>query len=366
MKKVFFIANSAWYLRNFRENTLKEFSNRYQTTCVYPDGEDSDVPNIAGILHKKIRLVAHSKNPILELTSFFSIFYCFLVNKPDVVFSFNPKTNLYSLISCFILRIPCVPNVSGVGVASEMRGVLGFAYRNLCKFFFRRAAFVFFQNTDDERLFLKQNLVYKEKSEVLPGSGIDLLKWTPSRVNSRCEVFLMASRLIRPKGVLEYAAAACEVHKYTENSVFYLAGVPDHSDRAVDVSIFSNAEGDSPVVFLGHIADMAKLLEGVDCVVLPSYYPEGTPRILIEAAAAGKIIITTDTPGCRDLVDSEDNGFLISPRSTQALAQAMVKAVNLTATEASRMKMMSRKKAESRYNEKNVINSYIRIAGKIL
>ena len=366
MKKVIFVANSAWYLKNFRESTLVEFSKNYQTICVFPSGDHEHELEKSGLRCETVKLLSHSKNPLRELIALYSIFKCFYLNKPDVVFSFNPKTNLYSLICCYILRIQCVPNVSGVGAASQIKGITGWLYKKLCKFFFRQASYVFFQNKEDAALFKEQKMVPDSGAEVLPGSGVDLKKFTPSRIESQCKVFLMASRLIRAKGVVEYVDAARKISHDYEECEFLLAGVPDYSDRAVDISDLEDSEGRLPVDFLGHVKNIAKLLESVDCVILPSYYPEGTPRILIEAAASGKIILTTDTPGCRDLVDNGINGYLIPAKSSSELASAMEKIIKLSAGEAAKMKLASRDMAERLYDEDIVINKYLNLADNLV
>ncbi|BCR06710.1 hypothetical protein DESUT3_37790 [Desulfuromonas versatilis] len=168
----------------------------------------------------------------------------------------------------------------------------------------------------------------------------------------------MASRLIKSKGVVEYIEAARRLVANDVGCEFILAGVKDSSSRAVSNDLLEGLKTENRIRFLGHIEDMPSLLNTVDCVVLPSYYPEGVPKSLIEAAASGKIIITTDTPGCRDTVIEGENGFFVPPKSIDGLCEGMQKVLGLSDGEMRRMKHASRLLAENLFDEKTVIQRY--------
>tara|TARA_B100000700_G_scaffold17503_2_gene17286 strand:+ start:14261 stop:15364 length:1104 start_codon:yes stop_codon:yes gene_type:complete len=363
--KVVFLANSAWYLKNFRQATLDRFSLSSDVVCVFPGGDHASLLDGGCYRVLKINMQAAGKNPLRELQALFSIWRTFRSDKPDIVYSFNPKTNLYALITCWLMRIPCVPNVSGVGVASQLKGVSGKVYNILAGFFYCRAAHVYFQNRDDYNTFTKRGWVLPEKAELIPGSGVDLSRFQPTPRQCGPLRFLMAARLIKQKGVIEYLEAAQALLDEGFQVEFWLAGVSDNSSRAVDSQLIEAFAKQPGIEFFGHVEDMPGILSQVDCVVLPSYYPEGVPRSLIEAAAAGKVIITTDTPGCRDIVDRERNGFLIPPESVKGLSDAMKNIISLSPESLSEMKAASRAFAESRFDENIVINSYVESAERI-
>lgn len=360
--KVFFIANSAWYLDNFRRSTLLRFADLYDVTCLYSNVDRCDDLVTLNVKRKPFFLDATSANPFKESWSLICLTLLLIFDRPGVLFSFNPKTNLYSLIACWLLRIPCVPNVSGVGVASQLKGPLGKLYRSLAGFFYRRAAHVFFQNEDDYQAFLKMGWVSPDKAEVIPGSGVDLVKFQPHSKETTTFRFLMAARLIKPKGVIEYLKAAKQVVSKGHECEFLLAGIYDNSSRAIDVKMLSDLGCESKIDFIGHVTDMPELLKNIDCVVLPSYYPEGIPRSLIEAAAAGKMIITTDTPGCREVVASGENGLFVAAKDVSQLAEAMLHLVELPKTQQRAMSDASRKLAESCFDENIVIDRYLDVA----
>ncbi|MCO7214907.1 glycosyltransferase family 4 protein [Halomonas sp. OfavH-34-E] len=361
--KVGFIANSGWYLSNFRDSTIERLSKRYNVVCFYPfENKEQKVESLSA---KKCNIYLNptSVNLVKEFFSLISIFLNIMTNRPKILFSFNPKTNLYALISCYLLRIPCVPNVSGVGDASNLGGIAGKLYRVLSKFFYRRSHFIFFQNFDDLDKFVALGWADPENSCVIPGSGVDLKRFRP-RKRDGYVTFLMASRLIKPKGVVEYVEASRNILESYNQIKFYLAGIHDKSLRSVDTKFIEGLSGDGDVEFLGHVEDMPRLLDNIDCVVLPSYYPEGTPRCLLEAIGAGKIVITTNTPGCRDVVVVGENGYLVEPRSISQLEEAIRKVVSMSRSQIEEMQVFSRLLAESNFDEEVVIRRYIEVVEK--
>ncbi len=362
--KVGFLANSAWYLSNFRVNSLAAFAKEgHEVECFVARGSGESDPLLAGVCVHTFPLNSVNVSWFRELLSLFHLYRVMRKSRPDVLFTFNPKTNLYGLIVCWALGIPCLPNVSGVGSASQLRGTTGMLYRLLTRTFFRTAQQVFFQNASDQQASVNLNLVSEDRTELLPGSGVDLSRFRPGLVSPHESfTFLLASRLIYPKGVLEYLKAAQLLLAKYPDCRFLLAGISDNSIRGVSLDQMKEYLGDSKVTFLGHVTDMPSLLSEVDCVVLPSYYPEGTPRSLLEAAAAGKIIVTTDTPGCSDVVLEGENGFLVQARSTESLMAGLEKVLSLPESGRSEMAVASRELAERKFDEALVIERYITAA----
>ncbi|MDH2292315.1 glycosyltransferase family 4 protein [Cobetia sp. 10Alg 146] len=359
---VAFVANSAWYLNNFRYNTLERFSATYNVTCITAPG----TLNINNIHHVSIPLTASSTRLINEIHTLVKLIYTLYRSKSTIVFSFNPKTNLYASIACVLLRKKIITNISGVGDASKINGFKGVLYKFAVKFFYKKVDYNFFQNSSDMQKFESKDYIHKAKAELIPGSGVDLDKFTYNESFSSCRRFIMAARLLYTKGVIEYLESSKHLSYIYKNSCYSLAGVPDSSPRGVpseEITPFSHIPN---INILGMRNDMPEVLEKVDCVVLPSYYPEGTPRSLLEAAAAGKIIITTDTPGCRDVVIEGVNGFLVPPRDTEALKEAMEKVINLSDEKLAEMQANSRKLAEEKFDEQYVIQRYLDVAEEIL
>nr|WP_265013608.1 glycosyltransferase family 4 protein [Marinobacter halophilus] len=356
------MANTGWYLNNFRRSTLEEFVFRgHDVSVLCPRHSGEDLLSDVTVAIQTFELDNVGTSIFSELRSLFEIYFRLKQLEPDFVFSFNPKTNLYSLLSCEILGVPCVPNVSGVGNASQLVGLKAIIYKFLSRFSYKTAKKIFFQNEEDQHAFYELGVLESLSYEILPGSGVDLSRFQPTLPRpSRPFRFLLACRLIRQKGVLEYLQAAELVDRTTGRSVeFWLAGVPDNSARAV-----SNAEIDEYVDkgiirFLGQVQDIASIMPEIDCVVLPSYYPEGVPRVLLEGAASGKVLITTDRPGCRNVVTEGANGFFVTPGSVDSLLSIFDRVLSLTDSDLQEMGKSSRELAECRFDERLVIDAYL-------
>ncbi|MDT8878302.1 glycosyltransferase family 4 protein [Halomonas saccharevitans] len=359
--RVAFVANSAWYLRNFRLSTLQAFTGVHEVSVHYPEGGAVSAMNSLGLTQHPFYLDSSGTHPLKELRGLLALWRSLRRARPEVVFSFNPKTNLYALMACWLMRVPCIPNVSGVGNASQLGGAKGRLYRTLAGFFYRRAAHVFFQNSDDCEAFLRAGWVREGCYSLIPGSGVDLARFAPTLqtgAKPRPFRFLMAARLLAAKGVREYCAASRALLAVHSGVECWLAGGLAAETRGVSEAELDAWHATPGADYLGHVDDMASLLHEVDVVVLPSYYPEGIPRSLIEAAACGKLLITTTMPGCREVVVPGENGWQVPPRDEQALLAAMSAAMTLSPQERAAMQQASRELAERRFDEQIVIQQY--------
>jgi glycosyltransferase involved in cell wall biosynthesis len=212
-------------------------------------------------------------------------------------------------------------------------------------------------------LFVSLRLIREVQAALLPGSGVDLDHFAPATKSGGSEdfVFLVPSRLIREKGIAEFCAAAVALREVRPHVRFQLLGPiePASNKSAITREQIAQWEHECGIEYLGSTDDVRPFFAKSDCVVLPSYYPEGTPRALIEAAAMGKPIITTDTPGCRDLVAPGETGFLCEPQSAESLVDAMDEMLKLPGRERLAMGRAGRRKAEREYDERTVIAAYL-------
>ena len=227
------------------------------------------------------------------------------------------------------------------------------------------------QNKDDIALLLKQGLVKKHKVTLTPGSGVDINKFTSNGIrrerNGKNTSFIMVSRLIEEKGVKEYVYASKKVREENKNVKCYLLGPIDTDNPScIKKSQIESWNNNGLIEYLGETSDIKKYLEKVDFVVLPSYYREGIPRILLEALAMGKPIITTDSVGCREVVENGKNGIMIPVKNTKALADAMKKMINLNNNEYKKMSAYCRLKACNEFNEQIVIKKYLTEIKKVI
>jgi glycosyltransferase involved in cell wall biosynthesis len=263
-----------------------------------------------------------------------------------------------------------INNIAGLGTVfikdSWLKPVLKFLYRIA----FSQSRLVFFQNPDDLKLFLKLNLVSQTQAGLLPGSGVDLNKFqqlplpclqiaTDTQITyQRSFVFLLVARMLKEKGIEEYVQSARMIKVTHPHTQFALLGYMDSENpNAISTEQLKTWVEEGVVNYWGTSSDVRVQLTQVDCVVLPSYR-EGTPRALLEAAAMGRPIITTDVPGCREVVRDGINGFLCLPKDSKNLAEKMNLMMSMSDSQLKKMAHESRQWAEERFNEQLVINQY--------
>ena len=372
-KKVLLFANSAWYLQNFRENLMRELVKRgHDVVAVSP--YDDSVKRLLGlgVSHLALSLSPRSVNPLRELTSIFKLACLLRRIKPDAVLSFTVKCNLYAGLLQPWYGFHHVVNISGLGdVFSKrgpVRGVVHLLYRrSLC-----HAGRVFFQNRDDMAFCVKESLVDEAKSFRIPGSGVDLHRFLPSTIAETGEkkrVFLMLGRLVPGKGYEQFVAAARRLSEgYSDRAEFWVMGIVDRKrQESVDIfELIRSAELKGYLRYLGARTDVLPVLQRADVVVLPSRYNEGVPRVLLEALACAKPIVTTDWKGCRDTVEAGRNGRLVPVGNEDALVTALEEMILLPQEGIDEMGRRSRKLAEEKFDERVVIGCYLeelRLAG---
>ena len=226
----------------------------------------------------------------------------------------------------------------------------------------RKSARVFFQNPHDRALFVGRRLVRAGQVGLLPGSGIDLERFRPRsrpRPASQPFRFLFVGRLLRDKGLVEYADAARLLRPRWPDVEFAILGFAGSDNRsAVPIAEVERWRAEGLVDYLGDIDDVRPFLAEADCVVLPSYR-EGLPRSLLEAAAMAIPLVATDVPGCRDLVTHGDNGLLCEVRSAASLAAAMEAMLKLDPSERQAMGQRGRARVERDFDQAIVVDAYL-------
>lgn len=362
------IANTSWYLYNFRLNLMRTLTAAgHEVVAVGPPDDYVGKLVSAGVRHRTVPLSGASVNPLRELRTVWALHRLFRDEDVDVVLSYTPKGNIYAAMAAAMNGLPTVPNVSGLGRVFIRRSPLTWLVRQLYRFAFARAVRVFFQNRDDLELFVRMGLVDAGKVKRLPGSGVDLARFEMQEARGRMRGagafrFLLIARMLWDKGVGEYVEAARRVRKRFPQAEFCLLGFLDVQNPAAIRRKEMDAWIDEGVVnYLGAVDDVRPHIAAADCVVLPSYYREGTPRTLLEAAAMGRPIITTDAVGCRDVVEDGANGFLVRPRDAADLAEKMERMMNLTGEERAEMGRLGREKMAREFDERIVIKHYLEV-----
>lgn len=281
---------------------------------------------------------------------------------PDVFLGYTVKPNVWGSLAAQSLSIPVINNVSGLGTAFIKSSPLTAIVSRLYQTAFRRSNTVFFQNPTDSALFLEKKLVRPHQVRQLPGSGIDLSRFSPTQPAHRIGngvAFIMVARLLRDKGVVEYVEAARQLRAIHPALNFRLLGPIDQDNRsAIGREQVSAWEAEGIIEYLGATDDVRPHVEASDCVVLPSYR-EGLPRTLLEGAAMARPLVATDVPGCRDVVSDGLNGYLCAVQDVSSLAVAMGKVAALSGEERYAMGLAGRALAEARFDERIVHRLYL-------
>ena len=379
------IANTSWYLYNFRLSLMKALMVAgHEVVAVGPPDDYVDKLVVAGIRHRAIPLAGASINPLRELRTVWALHRIFRDEDVDVVLSYTPKGNIYGAMAAAMSGLPTVPNVSGLGRVFIRLSLLTWLVKQLYRYTFGRAARVFFQNREDLDMFVRLGLVGAGKSERIPGSGVDLARFSPVERATTCPsgeqlpymgngspasrkkfVFLLAARLLWDKGVGEYVEAARKVRQQCPAVEFHLLGFLDvQNPSAIPRTQVEAWVAEDVVSYLGSTDDVLPCLREADCVVLPSYR-EGCPRTLLEAAAMAKPIITTDAPGCRDTVDDGVSGFLCRLRDADDLADKMLRMIEMNHDHFEAMGQRGRERMKRKFDERIVINRYLEVIDEI-
>jgi glycosyltransferase involved in cell wall biosynthesis len=355
--------NTTFKLANFREGLIRRvLAHGHRVTVVAPPDEYVEKIRALGCDFVPLQMDRNGASPIAEARLLLSIFDVIRRARPDVVFSYTIKNNIYSGIACRGLGIPFVPNVTGLGPTFNATGLLNLTVRALYRVAFRKARAVFFQNSSDLELFTGSRLVSKDRVRLLPGSGVDLNRFSATPLPESGEVirFLLVARLLWDKGVGVYADAARKVRETFPQAHFQLLGPLDPDSKSgVSKADLEKWIAEGVVDYLGSTQEVIPFLQAAHCVVLPSYYREGTPRSLLEAGAIGRPIITTNMPGCRDVIVEHESGYLITPRDADQLAAACEAFLELAPEAQAAMGQTSRRHIAGNYDEEIVIGAYL-------
>ena len=362
-KKVVISANSSWNVFNFRLALIENIKEKgFEVLIIAPEDEWSDKLKNIGCKYYPINIKNRGVNPISDILLSIRYLLILLRVRPDYYLGFTVKPNIYGGFAASFLGIRVVNNISGLGSALIKGGWLGGVVKILYKFSLNKSYRVFFQNLDDYSLFVNSKLVAANKSDILPGSGIDLdnFQYTPKNPGDDGPFkFLLIGRIIKDKGILEYFEAAKILKSKYKNVEFILVGfLNSDNPSALNPVELKRWEEQGYIKYLGHTNDVRPLIKTSDCVVLPSYR-EGTSRVLLETAAIGRPIVTTDVPGCKEVVDDSENGFLCRPGDPIDLSDKMEMMIKLNHDERNIMGSKGRSKVEKEFDQNIVFKKYI-------
>jgi len=368
-KKIVMSVNTAWNIHNFRSGLVKALIRQgYDVMVMAPEDGYSQRLAPLGCRFKLLSMDNNGTSPSRDLALLIKYWRVLQSVRPLAYLGYTIKPNVYGSIAAHGLDIPVINNIAGLGATFIRNTPLTHLVKQLYRISLRKSRRVFFQNADDRNLFVRTGLTPAGVAEVLPGSGINLQHFVPSTFSlaqGRPFRFLLVARMLRDKGVEEFAAAANLVRQYMPAVQFQLLGPVDTKNpNAVSLGRIMEWQRSGLVQYLKETDDVRPYLGNADCIVLPSYR-EGVPHSLLEAAAMARPIIATDVAGCRDVVDDGANGLLCKVRDAGDLAEKMLHMVRLSHAQRARMGAAGRAKVMAQFDEKIVIAKYLSTIGQL-
>ena len=359
--RVAIVLNTSWNIYNFRLNLVNRLIDKgHEVYAIAPHDAYSEKLEEIGCKYIPLEMDSRGVNPLKDLALIVELFSTYRKLKPDVILHYTIKPNIYGTLAASLLRIPVVNNVCGLGTAFLKRNLLSVVAKVMYKISFWYPKKIFFQNDDDLELFVDSNIVSKNSSDVLPGSGIDLQKFIPSKFKENKEItLLLISRLIGDKGIYEYIEAIRQLKKEGIKAKFQVLGGmdPEHK-RGIPVKVIENWINEGLIDYLGTTDDVRPYINNADCIVLPSYR-EGTPRTLLEAASSARPIIATDVPGCNSVVINGYNGLLCKEKDANDIAIKIKAFIELSEQDRIIMGQNGRLLVEEKFDETIVIDKYV-------
>lgn len=362
--RLIYIANTDWYLFNFRLNLLKAAREQgWDVGFVAPASAYFEKLEREGFAGQVETLDSAGMNPARELRTLVGLVKKLKKTQPDVLHLFTLKCVLYGCLAApFIPKTRIIGAITGMGhlftTTSPRNRIARRPVVLALRFAIRRSrAHLIFQNTADRDEFISYGIVAFDNTSVIRGSGVDCTHFKPRDMQPAHfgdPRILFCGRLIQEKGIREYLDAVSALKESGHRFDSQIAGAPypgnPSSLKEPEIEALSEA---GEHTLLGHHEDMAQLFQNTDIVVLPTYR-EGTPKALLEAIACGCIVITTDIPGCRGVVNDGENGFLVEPKNTDAVAAAISRVLRMSRPEQDRMRQASRQIAEIQFSDTEV------------
>ena len=357
---LFFENNPAYFISHRLALARAVRDMGYAVHVAAMPGEAAAAIRAAGFEFHPLPFQRGGMNPFRELLTLWRIRRLYRDLQPQLVYQVTIKPVIYGTLAARNARVPRVVSVvSGLGYFALQDSLRGTLLRNLVFGFYRFALRhpcqrVIFHNLEDRDAFVCQGILSQADTDVVPGSGVDMTYFDVSDEPAGVPVVVLPARMLRDKGVHEFVAAAAALRAAGVQARFLLAGGTDAGNPSAipEMQLQQwHAEGD--IEWLGHVPDMRALYATSHIVCLPSYR-EGMAKVLVEAAACGRPVVTTDVPGCRDAVLAGETGLLVSPRDPQTLAIAIRRLIEDSAMRR-RMGRQGRLLAESRFSTDRVV-----------
>jgi glycosyltransferase involved in cell wall biosynthesis len=328
--RVLFVDNDVNTFYSYRiELALAARDAGFDVHVAAPEGKSAEILRAERLQYHPIPMTRSGLAPWKEISTIAALFSLYRKVRPDLVHHLRLKPVLYGGLAAYTARVPAVVGLlTGLGYVFIAESRRALVMRKLvvlsCKVAFRhKNQRIVFQNPDDQGVFIQNKILPAEQTVLIKGSGVDVNTYVPTPEPEGVPVVVLASRMLRDKGVVEFVEAARMLKAAGLSARFVLVGDTDPGNpTAISADQLRAWTGEGVIEWWGHQNDMRRVLSQSNIVCLPSLR-EGVPKVLIEAAACGRAIVTTDAPGCREIVREGENGLLVPVRNSKALAEAL-------------------------------------------
>lgn len=358
--QILILANHSGGLYDFRKDLIAELKKHANITVAVPHNDRWEE------LHKLVdRVIAlpvdrRGMNPLHDSKLFHWYRAMLKEVKPDLVLTYTIKPNIYGGLACRIAHIPYAVNITGLGSAIENGGWLKHFVLTLYKIALKEAKIVFFENEGNRDTIVATGVVPKDHDVVLNGAGVNLEDYPYQPYPQEGPVrFLFVGRVMHEKGVDELFAAAKQMkQEYGDGVEFHVVGSFEEAYKPIMDELVQTGV----VKYHGYQSNMKPFYTMASCIVLPSYH-EGMSNVLLEAAASGRPLITSNICGCKEALEDGIGGFLCEPKNPESLLEAMKRFVAVSVDERSKMGKMERKRMEEIFSKEKVVEETIRSLG---
>ena len=312
-----------------------------------------------GCKHIEVRIQGHGMNPVRDM-SVYKQYYKILKNeKPDISLLYTTKPNIYCGLACKMLHIPVIMNITGLGTALGNEGILQklmiVLYKLSCSGSNMKT--IFFQNEGSMDFFARYKIGNSKIYQRIPGSGVDLelFPLQPFPKSNTINILFIA-RVMKEKGIDQFLEAAREIRKRHSDVLFHVLGECDNSYK----DLITEECDKGNIIYHGKVNNVQDYYKMAQCTVQPSFYPEGISNVILEAAASGRPVVTTDHIGCREGVDDGETGFIVPIKNSSAVIHAIERFLELSYEERVEMGLRGRRKMEREFDQKIIVNSYLK------
>lgn len=360
-KKIAFVANTARSFLLFRADLIRHYVRQgHKVVCLAPqDGTAGEDITAMGAEYRPIPLTRSGLNPLQEITSFKNLYRELSAIRPDFIVSYTIKPNTYVPVVASLLDVPCLAVVTGLGYAFMSSSLKAKVAAKIFLTGLKRADTVWFLNETDRAALTKISPSLQSRSGILQGEGVDPSFYAPMpRQEYPKTIFLMIARLLKDKGILEYAAAAKNINAKRNDVEFRVLGDLDAGNpTGLSASEWDTILQEGNLTYMGSCNDVRPHIANADCIVLPSYR-EGISRALLEGASMARPMVATDVPGCREIVKDDYNGYLCKAIDEVSLQESLEKFLCLADTQKENMGRNARQTVIDQFSTEVILKQY--------